>query len=104
VTNYDPATLDFLRGVLAEAGLPSLVESDNILIDRRLLKSSDGMLIPLANYSTNDGPFRLTIRTGFPVKRISSSRHGALSFVKSPEGLIVTHPGTPSGDILRLDP
>ncbi len=104
VTNYDPATLDFLRGVLAEAGLPALVGSDNILIDRRLLKSSDGMLIPLANYSTNDGPFQLTIRTGFPVKRISSSRHGALSFVNSPEGILVTHPGTPSGDILRIDP
>lgn len=104
VTNYDPATLDLLRGILAEAGLPALVESDNPLIDRRLLKSPEGMLIPLANFSTNDGPFKLTIRTGFPVKRISSSRHGALSFDKSPEGIRVTHPGTPTGDILRLDP
>lgn len=104
VTNYDPATLDLLRGILAEAALPALVESENNLIDRRLLKSPDGMLIPLANYSTNDGPFNLTIRTGFPVKRISSSRHGALSFRITPEGIRVTHPGTPTGDILRLDP
>ena len=104
VTNYDPATLDLLRGVLAEAGLPSLIESDNILIDRRLLKSPDGFIVPLSNYSTNEGPFKLTIRTGFPVTRISSSRHGALTFEKSPEGIKVTHPGTPTGDIIRLDP
>ncbi len=104
VTGYDPATLDLLRSILAESSLPALVESDNILIDRRLLKSTEGFFIPLANYSTINSPFTLLIRTGFPVKRISSSRHGALTFAITPSGIKVTHPGTPTGDILRLDP
>ena len=104
VTDYDPATLDLLRSILAESSLPALIESDNILIDRRLLRSTDGFLIPLANYSTKTSPFTLLLRTGFPVKRISSSRHGALSFAVTPDGIKVTHPGTQTGDILRLDP
>ncbi len=106
VNAYDPACLDLFKGIMGEMGLLPTVESSNLLVDRRLIlgNGADGMLVPLANYSTSKEPFDLIVRTGFPVKRISSAQHGALSFESKDDGIHVRHPGLKAGDILRLDP
>lgn len=106
VTGYDKAAMDLLKAILGEAGVPSLVETSNPLVDRRLIRGSggDGLLLPLSNYSDQTAPFQVVVRTGFPVRRISSAHHGALTFEKKEDGIHFRHPGLKGGDILRLDP
>jgi hypothetical protein len=105
-TAFDLGAKALLEAALKTAGVEPLVRSDQPLLDRRLLKTSSGYLLPVANYHEQVGQrVTLTLPGDLPVREggVSSAVHGNLVVRKGKDGLEVVIPALGYGDVLRLE-
>ncbi len=79
------------------------IEAEGSFIDARLIKSSKGHAIPLANYSADvTRPVTLTIRGVPGIQTIISANHGELKLQREKDGSVRFQYPTGCGDILRV--
>jgi hypothetical protein len=104
-TAFDPGARALLEMVLKDAKVEPAVVAEPGLIDTRLLKSSQGYILPLANYNaTVGGPVKLTVRVPGPVGKVTSAYHGVLAVKEEGGRVVLSLPALGYGDVLRLDP
>jgi hypothetical protein len=104
-TSFDPAAKSVMELLLRAAHIQPAVEPTSTLVDARLLKSSGGFILPIANYNGEIGKeVTLRLRIGEKIRKVTSAYHGELATKVENDRLVVTIPSLGYGDVLRLDP
>jgi hypothetical protein len=104
-TEFDPGAQALLEQVLQSAKVePAIVAKPN-RIDARLLRASQGYILPLANYQGSPGQkVTLSVQVDRPIRKVTSAVHGELKATMESGRVLFTLPGLGYGDVLRLEP
>ncbi len=103
-TSFDPGARAILEMPLKVAGLETALGMDLPLVDARLIETSNGYILPLANYNAKVGQRLnpLLQHTG-PVRKATSGNLGDLPVHEANGRWVITLKSLGYGDILRLE-
>ena len=101
--NFNKPAAKFITAPLQN--IAPTIDSHGARIDARLLSSTNGFAVPIANYARDSNAIiALTLRGISKVSRISSARRGAIPFKRERDGEVTLRYAPGIGDILRIEP
>ncbi len=104
-TQFDVGVATWLTLLMRSVAVEPIVDTEDVLIDTRLLRAESSYLLPLANYSEKIGQkVTLKVRIDRKITKVTSAYHGVLQHKIDKGVLTVTIPALGYGDILRLEP